>query len=277
MKHFFKYMNTHFNDVCLRKQIPKQVRNDPRDLTDNKILLFLDYDGTLTPIADKLENAVIPLETKYILKKISKHNNIKLAIISGRSLEEVKSLVGIKNCIYAGNHGLEIKGPSINYKNLVSVNFRPLLFEIKKELEERLSYIKGILIEDKILTLSVHFRLVKIKESQIIKNTVIEVINFLNIKEKIELVFGKKVIDIRPFINWNKGEAVKLILEEQSIKTNNIFPIYIGDDTTDEDAFKVLKDNGLTIFVGKPRKSDAKFYLNNSLEVLEFLKNVLII
>ena len=93
---------------------------------------------------------------------------------------------------------------------------------------------------------------------------------------KIKINKGKKVFEIKPSTEWNKGYAVLWLLERLATShgEKDILPIYIGDDATDEDAFKVLKKRGITIFVGRPKKSSADYFLNNTGEVIDFLKRI---
>jgi len=84
----------------------------PRYIGDNhKLALLLDYDGTLAPIATHPDLAILPLETKNVLQRLSNMSDVYIAIISGRNVNNVKSMVGIDGITYAGNHGLEILHP----------------------------------------------------------------------------------------------------------------------------------------------------------------------
>ena len=123
---------------------------------------------------------------------------------------------------------------------------------------------------------SVLFRNLK-SMKELIKKTISEIAAPHVKKGKIKINFGKKVIEIKPNVKWNKGKVVLWLLARQQFMLGDrkISPIYIGDDSTDEDAFKALKNKGLTIFVGKPRKSYAQFYLRDTGEVLKFLKQIL--
>lgn len=240
-------------------------------------MLFLDYDGTLAPIVDKPNRAVISRENKELLKKLSKNHGCKLAIISGRALPEIKRMVGIKNIIYAGNHGLEIEGPKIKFRNPVLPRHRTILKQIKNDLNRKISLIKNAFVEDKGLSLSLHYRLVDRRDMQLLKSRFHQALAFYALNKKINIRTGKKVFEIRPPVEWDKGRAVSWILAQQSRveKRNKGFPIYIGDDNTDEDAFRVLRSKGLTVSVGRPKTSCAKYYLKDSKEVTRFLHRIL--
>lgn len=237
------------------------------------LFLFLDCDGTLAPIAATPDEAVISQETRSLLKLLASKFNCKIAIISGRELEDIKKKINLKNLIYSGNHGLQIEGPKIKHELAVPVGYRKVLLSIKKQLNEKLAGIKGLIIEDKKLSLSLHFRIADLKQVPFIKNTFHEVTIIHAVRNKIKIKTGKKLLEIGPPIQWNKGKVVLWLLARQETfsKIQKIIPIYIGDDVTDEDAFKALKKNGLTIFVGKPGNSQAKYYLKDPQEVTKFL------
>ncbi len=237
------------------------------------IFLFLDFDGTLVPIADTPQQVVMPEENKRLLCDLSIKDNIKLAIISGRSLRDIKGMVGLKGLIYSGNHGLEIEGPQIKHENPAFLKYRPLFKKICKEIGGNLSGIKGVLIEDKGLTLSIHYRLVDKKDVTLVKTIVRESLIMYTIKNKIKIKTGKKVFEITPPVEWDKGKIVLWLLAREKFKggSNKIIPLYIGDDTTDEDAFRVLKNRGISVVVGKKSSSSAEYYLNDHRSVLKLL------
>lgn len=247
-----------------------------KQLSDKYVMLFLDYDGTLTPIVESPDRAILQEQIRTVLKRLSCNSRCKLAIISGRTLKDIKKRVGIRNIIYSGNHGLEIEGPSIRFEVPVSFNYKTIIKQIKKELNKRLSPIKGILLEDKGLSLSLHYRLVGKKRIRFIKTIFDEIVAPYRARNKIEIENGKKVLEVIPPVRWNKGKVVLWLLSKQKLVLcgKPILPIYIGDDVTDEDAFRALKNKGLTIFVGKPKKSHAKYYLKNIIEVSEFIKGL---
>ena len=241
------------------------------------IYLFLDYDGTLTPIVDTPEKAVLHREVKEILKKLTINSKCKIAIISGRSLKDIKNKIGLNNIFYVGNHGLEIEGGKIKFESRNSSEIKLIIRQIREDLSNRLSTFKGVFIEDKGLTLSFHYRLADKKGMTSIKKIFDEVTHLYLTQNKIKINPGKMVYDIKPLVTWNKGTAVLLLLEQQRtlIREEPVIPIYIGDDVMDEDAFEVLKDKGLTIFVGEPCKSKARNYLKDHTEVTKFLNQIL--
>jgi len=253
--------------------------NKLKDEIRNKFLfLFLDYDGTLTPIIRNPDDAILPKKTKEILRELSKNPYCKLTIISGRALKDMKNIIGLEDIIYVGNHGLEIEGPRLKFKSPVSLQYKIILKKIKDVLTKKLSNVKGAFIEDKGLSLTLHYRLVDKKCTYLVKTIFHETIIHYLVANRINIKLGKKVLEVIPPLEWNKGKAVLWLLARlKFILGREVFmPMYIGDDITDEDAFKVLKNRGLGIFIGEPTKtSSAKYYLRNSQEVSMFLKQVL--
>ncbi|MFH1406974.1 MAG: trehalose-phosphatase [Candidatus Omnitrophota bacterium] len=241
------------------------------------IMLFLDYDGTLTPIVSTPDKATMPEENKRLLRKLLATKICKIAVISGRSLRDVKGKVALENIIYSGNHGLQIEGPKIKFQAPLSKKYRAALKQIKLDLQNEISGIKGAFVEDKGPTLSVHYRLVNKRDLPRVKTAFRKTVIVRRVKDEIKVKEGKKVFEIRPPADWNKGNAVAYLLARQKFisKGAAVSPVYIGDDVTDEDAFRALGGKGLTIFVGKPKKSSAQYYLKNAKEVSKFLKELL--
>jgi trehalose-phosphatase len=259
------------------KNLFRHWDNLKKELSDKHIMLFLDFDGTLTPILDTPDDAIIPKETSKLLKHLSKSLRCRIAIISGRALRDIKERVGLKNVIYVGNHGAEIEGPKIKFESPISPRCRATLEHIKSDLSEKLSSIKGAILEDKGLSLSLHYRLVDKKDIAQVKTILHEATILYVVRSKIKIKPGKMVLEIRLPLEWDKGRVVLWLLAKQKFAMSErpFVPIYIGDDKTDEDAFKVLKNKGLTIFVGKPKPSYAQYYLKNTREVTQFLKRIL--
>lgn len=235
-----------------------------KELADKDIFLFLDYDGTLTPIVKKPELAKLDSQIKKLLRKIS--GKCPTAIISGRPLNEIKKLVGIKNIIYSGNHGFEIEIKGGKIVQDVPLESKKEIRRIKNKLIGEIKKIDGAFLEDKGLTLSIHWRLTSRKYLPKLFAIIRAVIRN---NSRVRLTKGKKVSEIKPNINWDKGKAVQWIRSLLST-SYSLLPIYIGDDTTDEDVFKVLK-NGITIRIGKSKKSKARYYLKKQSEIKKFL------
>lgn len=240
------------------------------------IYLFLDYDGTLAPIADTPRKASMPGRVRKTLSRLSEMPNRRIAVVSGRKLSDLKKRIRLKNIVYVGNHGFEIKGPKIRFESPIPARYRRSLEEIKAKLESQLSALPGAIVEDKGFSLGVHYRLAAMKDVPAIKNIFYATTLIYEVRNIITVRTGKMALEIRPPIPWDKGKVVLWLLGRRLFAMRNkkakVLPIYIGDDATDEDAFESLKDKGMTIFVGGPKNTKAKFYLKNTEEAAEFLE-----
>jgi len=245
-------------------------------LKDKYIFIFLDFDGTLAPIVETPDKAELSKEVKTLLERIISSPRAKLAFISGRNIEDIKNKIGLKNAIYSGNHGLEIDGPKIKFKPIISLAYKKAAERIKKDLAQKISSIHGAFVEDKGLSLSLHYRLVDKKQIPLVKTIFHEAVILYLVRNKIKIKPGKMVLEVRPPLEWDKGKVVLWLLSRQIFASGkkDILPIYIGDDLTDEDAFKALNKKGLTIFVGEPKESYAQYYLKNPGEAADFLKRL---
>lgn len=243
------------------------------NLAREEVILFLDYDGTLTPIVKTPPEAVLSKRARSALGKLSATPGLTIAVISGRSLKDVKKLVGLRRIIYVGNHGLEVEGPRIKYECFIPRSIRLIMRRLCEEFNDRLSALKGVFVEDKGLTLSVHYRLADSGNARAARKIVSEIVRPYLKRRKVRLNSGKKVVEIKPAGIHNKGKAVLWLLARQISLTESgrVFPVYMGDDTTDEDAFKALGAKGLTVFVGGPKFSYAKYYLRGTSEAITFL------
>ncbi len=237
-----------------------------------KILLLMDYDGTLTPIVDKPELAVLSKDMREVLKQVS--TCYPTGIISGRSLKDVKNLVKVKGIYYAGNHGFEISGPKIELIKDEAKLTKPVIRKICNELQERLAHLKGAIVENKGLTASVHYRLVSKKDFPELKRIFEETAKPYFEAGEIKVTRGKKVFEIRPNVDWDKGRAVLWMMDALELKDS--FSIYVGDDKTDEDAFLALQNKGIGILVSeRAKKSNAKYFLKDASDVKAFLERLI--
>ena len=243
-------------------------------LKKNKPVIFLDYDGTLSPIVPKPEDAIISKEMKQTLKELAKIFTV--AIVTGRDKEDVENLVGLKELIYAGSHGYIITGPDdLFMEHPDSKKIIPELDKIEKEispiLEEKT---KGTQVDRKRYAIGIHYRNAR-KEDE---KTVYDIANKMIDKYPgHKLGEGKKIVEIRPDIEWHKGKAIEWIMDALKLSSkNNIIPLFIGDDVTDEDGFKAIKQMGVGILVGgHGQETAAKYGLKNVFQVREFFKKLI--
>lgn len=251
--------------------------NVVRHLKSVEHILFLtDYDGTLTPIVDKPELAILSSEMRKLLRKLVKNRRYTVGIISGRALPDLKSKIGLDGIIYAGNHGLEIEGFGSSFLEPIAEEMRPFFGILNQALAATLRGIKGVFVENKGLTLSVHYRMVDDQEEGKVNDAFKKITDPLNVTGKIRITRGKKVYEIRPPVDWDKGKAIAWLIAKLigPSGNGNILPIYLGDDLTDEDGFKLInKNKGISIFVGEESSlSRAKYFVKSPDEVAKLLK-----
>jgi len=238
-------------------------------LSSSYRVLLLDYDGTLTPIAPTPEQATLPASTRSVLRDLSRRPRMTVAMVSGRPLNELRRLVRVRNLIYIGNHGLEMWQDGREAGVVVPQSFQEAVARVRSQLAGLVADIPGALVEDKGLSVSLHYRLVPHRlEGHLMGVFAREILPLVR-SSGLTVLHGKKVIEFRPRINWTKGHAALWVMKH--IRRRWVLPIYIGDDLTDEDAFGALVD-GITIRVGAHAESKARYYVRDVKEVVAFLR-----
>lgn len=240
-----------------------------------RVLLLCDYDGTLTPIVERPELAQLSEKTRQLLLALARQSHFTVGVISGRALTDLKQKVGISGIIYAGNHGLEIEGPGIGLVNPLAEEMRPMFRLIHQVLSKSMAPIRGVLVENKGLSLSIHYRMVEDDKSEEVRNVFEKVIATARSLGKVRITTGKKVYEVRPPVDWDKGKAISLLIEKYGkLKARSeLLPMFLGDDQTDEDGFKAIESHGgISILVGEDTAgSAARYYLKSPDEVQQFL------
>ena len=231
-----------------------------------QLAVFLDYDGTLTPIVSHPEEAVLSDSMRQTLRELTARAPV--AIISGRDLDDVRRRVDIDAIVFAGSHGFDIAGPRGLHRQMAT-EFLPDLDMAEKELHDVLDGIQGALVERKRFSIAAHYRNVKENDVPKVERAVSEVAAR---HDELRRLDGKKVYELLPNIDWDKGKAVLWLLETLGLKGGNVRPIYIGDDATDEDAFRALEQRGIGILVSEQSQpTAAKYSLKDPAEVEYFL------
>jgi trehalose-phosphatase len=231
--------------------------------------LFLDYDGTLAPIVSNPEEAVPAPGIKDILVKLSGMDGIEIAVISGRSLADVRSRLGL-DLIYAGNHGLEIEGHGIRFIEATAVRVAGEIERICDSLAPRIVSIPGASIERKGLTATVHYRQVPAGNEADLVAAVLQAAQPYS--GNVEVRPGRKVLEFLPRVQWGKGKAARMIMETVAT-TSRVLPVCLGDDVTDEDLFREFQD-GITVRVGEQGRTAAKYFVRDVSEAGELLNRI---
>ncbi|KAJ1268380.1 hypothetical protein BS78_07G130400 [Paspalum vaginatum] len=246
-----------------------------------QIVVFLDYDGTLSPIVDDPDAAYMSDTMRRAVRSVAKH--FPTAIVSGRCRDKVFEFVKLAELYYAGSHGMDIKGPAKGSRHTKAAKakgvlfqpasqFLPMIEQVHQALMEKTKCIPGAKVENNKFCVSVHFRCVDEKSWSTLADLVKSV---LADYPKLKLTQGRMVFEVRPTIKWDKGKALEFLLESLGFSDcTDVLPVYIGDDRTDEDAFKVLRKRGqgVGILVSKhPKDTSASYSLQEPAEVMEFL------
>lgn len=244
------------------------------DLQTSTIAVFLDYDGTLTPIVDDPDDAQISTEMTEVLRDLA--SRVSVAIVTGRGNDPIHKFIQIPNLYYATSHGHDIRDPFSNEIKRVGDEYLPHLKAFEHRISSRLRHIAGLAVEDNVFSISVHYRHVDQKDMLELENAIDEELS----NSELPLIKrnGKKVFEARPGIDWHKGRAVETLLTHMFPDGHeNTLVIYLGDDVSDEDVFKLLRERrkGLGIWVkgvrSDVRHTEACHMLENVGEVQEFL------
>lgn len=232
----------------------------------DQVLVALDYDGTLAPIVDDPRDAAIPPATRLALAKVAAADRCTLAIVSGRSLCDLKSRIDL-DAVLAGNHGLEIEGRGISFVHEGAQLVSPIVAELCWELERRFQCIRGAMVECKQHTATVHFRQVPSELRSWIRATVAATIR--PARHLLYVAPALQALEIRPRIAWNKGSVVRLLLG--TMRAGSPALVCAGDDRTDEDMFGILPGE-ISVKIGAPAQTRARYCLRTPLELCSFLQ-----
>jgi alpha,alpha-trehalase len=237
-----------------------------------RLAVFLDYDGTLTPIVAHPEDAVLSEAMRETVRQLAKHRTV--GIISGRDLADVRNLVGLEELVYAGSHGFEIAGPlDFHHTHEEAEDCRLAIDQAESLLRKDLTSIPGVQVERKRYAIAVHYRNARDEQIPDVERVVDEVASQ---HDNLRKSGGKKIFELQPRLDWNKGRALGWLLTTLKLDGPEILPLYIGDDLTDEDAFAALRERGVGIVVrDEPRPTAARYALDDVAGVKAFLDQVL--
>jgi trehalose-phosphatase len=232
----------------------------------NRLAVFLDYDGTLTPIVSHPEDAWLSESMRQTLRSLA--SRVPVAILSGRDLDDVRGRVYVDGIVYAGSHGFDIAAAG-GLRRELGAAYLPVLDRAEMELREALDEIPGAQLERKHFSVAAHYR--NVSENEAFKVALaVDAVEAGH--RELRRMNGKKVYELLPDIDWNKGKAMFWLLETLGFEGQNALPVYIGDDRTDEDAFRAIEKRGIGILVSEQSPpTAARYSLKNPTEVEEFL------
>jgi trehalose-phosphatase len=215
-----------------------------------RMLLALDFDGTLAPIVPRPDDAALPPAARRAIERLARDERMLLAIVSGRGLADARGRVPIDGVYFAGNHGLEIEGPGVSHMHDEARAARPLLERCLARIHESVGREPGVFVEDKGLTLSVHFR--RVEDAERATALARRTVELCGAEPGVRCTTGKKVVEIRPDVDWDKGRATRFLMATLLDDAANAPVLFIGDDRTDEDAFRAVAGHGEGVVVGDP-------------------------
>ena len=235
-----------------------------------KLFVCLDYDGTLSEIVSDPDTATLVDGAGEALEHLA--TQCPVAILSGRDLADIRERVGLPGIWYAGSHGFELIGPDgSHYENDAAAAAVPVLEKAAAELRDDVKQVPGARVEHKRFAVAIHYR-------NVAPERVPEVVATAHRQAQrhgLRVTGGRKVVELRPDIDWDKGAALAWI-RDRIHRSGRLLPMYIGDDLTDEDAFDAIRFNGIGIIVRHDEDGDhttsAQFTLGNPTEVCEFIR-----
>jgi trehalose 6-phosphate phosphatase len=236
--------------------------------TAERIVVALDFDGTLAPICERPGDAAVPAESLALLRSLNDVPGVTLAIVSGRSLADLKSRIELQ-AFYVGNHGLEIEGPGLSYVHEDGGHFREAVDLACWDLRAAFCAVPGVLVESKGMTATLHYRQAPANLSGWIKATARMVLS--PYRPALTLEPALKAWEVRPRVAWNKGTALEFLLRH----TGDADPLLIcaGDDIGDEAMFD-CRPNAISIHVGGRLRTRARYRVDDPAELVEALRRL---
>lgn len=238
------------------------------------LLVALDFDGTIAPLVKRPQDAYMLGSARLAIEALLKRSDVDVAIVSGRALDDLRERSAISGVYYSGNHGLQIDGPGVHETRPAALPLVPRMREIRLQLERGLRNIPGVYLEDKQLTLSVHSRMV---DDETVRQRIHDIVAaaVAEAGNGLRLTYGKRVVEVRPDIDWHKGDALLFLIDAIArARGSALFALYVGDDSTDEDAFAVLRERGVGVLVAQalPAETAASAWAASPEEVVVVLE-----
>jgi trehalose 6-phosphate phosphatase len=242
------------------EEVSARVRAAPH------LLLFADFDGALAPVYDNPAAATLSAEVRPLLCTLARSGKATVIVVSGRSAADLRGRADLAEVIVAGNHGLEIAGPGFEHVDPAVAQSAPAVAQLAAALGRTLDGIPGAFVEEKGLSVAVHYRHVAPELHEAVRNAIHGVLS--NSSHPFVLTSGRLVYDLRPRVYWDKGTLVKWVA--QYVGQPDALVVVVGGDATDEEAFHALPD-GITVRVGPGPETAARYHLDGPDGVKKFL------
>ena len=232
------------------------------------LALFTDFDGTLAPIVDRPDAAAMDPAAEDALELLRDVPDATVAAVSGRALDDLRERLTVDGIAYAGNHGLELHADGETTVHPAAEEAEDTLREVTTSLRETLD-VEGAIVENKRVTATVHYRMVDDEDVP----TVEERVRDAAADTPLRVTEGKEILELRPDVDWDKGRAVEWLHDRLVPDGEEWVPAYVGDDVTDEAAFRALPDKGLGVKVGEGETA-ADYRVADVDAVREFLERL---
>lgn len=246
-----------------------------RERRDRLLLLLFDFDGTLAELQRDPAGVYLRPSRRHLLERLARRPMVHIGIVSGRRVADVRARTSLAvPAYYAGLHGLEIEGEGMTFSHPQLEECAGLLQVLARSLTALTSDLPGTLVENKDVSIALHVRGAAPDVRQEAQRRFFRLATPQLESGVLRLMRGSSVFELLPNIAWNKGHAVLRIREDaERQRETKALPVYFGDDLTDEDAFRAIRDDGLSVIVGA-RPSEARFRLKNPAAVERLLKKI---
>ena len=236
----------------------------------------MDFDGTLAEFEIDPSTVALSPSRQILLQTLDKRADLSAGIVSGRRIADLRERVPSTSSMFlAGLHGLEIEGPGLHFAHNAVALAAPGISMLAKDLRRAVKPLAGVFVEDKTYSVVLHVRGASTADRLHATTRFNALAEPLLSEGTVRLQPGDQVLELLPNIDWAKGDAVRAIMRHVEADTKEtIWPVYIGDDETDDDAFEEIGTNGLTIAVGK-RQAATAFRVDDPAAVECFLRAIL--
>jgi len=238
------------------------------------LLLLCDFDGTLTPFDPDPRAVRLGEGMARVLGSLASRPDCTIGVISGRRLQDVRDRITVPGALYiAGFHGLEVHAPGETFLHPGASAAAATMREIADVLRPRIAHLPGVFIEDKDLSIALHYREAEPAVRVVAQSVFVDAARAALDAGRLRLLPGACVVELLPSIGWHKGSALQWIRERVERLHGPTFTIYIGDDVTDEDAFRAVGPDGMTIGASD-RVSGVQFHVDGPAAVERLLHSL---
>jgi len=243
---------------------------------DARPVVLMDFDGTLADF--NVDPAAVTLSPprQILLQRLSQRADLSAGIVSGRRISDLRERVPASpSLFFAGLHGLEIEGPGLRFAHASAAIAAPAVSLLARDLRRAVKPLPGVFVEDKTYSVVLHIRGASTADRLHATTRFSALAEPFLSEGTLRLQPGDNILELLPNVDWTKGDAVRTIVRHVEGETREtVWPVYIGDDATDEDAFEEIGNGGLTIAVGR-RPAGAAFQVDDPPAVECLLKSIL--